>query len=111
MDDTAFDGEEEVIVKKEKKPKVEQEIDALNQEIDREGLEDTFDGIGKKNTRKKKNKEQNLYGQDELGGVFDQGADSDEVYARKGGKKDVKKEKQTNKNKNKVKEEDEEDKV
>jgi hypothetical protein len=41
--------------------------------------------MGKKNTRKKKTKEANLYGADDnLDGAFDQGADSDEIHEKKG---------------------------
>ena len=46
-------------------------------------LEANFEGIAKKNTRKKK---QQQFGQDDLGGAFDANADSDEMYEKKGGK-------------------------
>lgn len=48
-------------------------------------MEDNFGGMGKKNTRKKKNTQQNM--QDDLiADAFDEGADSDEIHAKKGGK-------------------------
>jgi len=47
-------------------------------------LEANFEGIGKKNTRKKKQKDAQMYGDDDLAGAFDQGADSDEIHEKKG---------------------------
>ena len=46
---------------------------------------DHFEGVAKKNTRKKKTKQQNIYseGMDDMAGVFDEGADSDEVHMKK----------------------------
>jgi hypothetical protein len=73
-------------------------------------LEAHFEGVAKKNTRKKKQKEANIYGGggDELAGAFDEGADSDEVYAKKGGKHN-KKDKQQGKKKNRKQDSDAEE--
>lgn len=53
-------------------------------------MEENFEGAGaKRNTRKKKDKQANIYGDgadDALAGAFDEGADSDEIHAKKGGK-------------------------
>lgn len=66
-------------------------------------MEENFEGAGaKRNTRKKKNKQADIYGADEaLAGAFDEGADSDEIHAKKGGKSKNKKEHQGKKKKNK----------
>jgi len=70
--------------------------------------------VAKKNTRKKKAKDANIYaggagGELDVAGAFDEGADSDEVHARKGGKNNNKKEKHQGKKKGKKQESDEED--
>ena len=72
-------------------------------------LDDHFEGVGKKNTRRKKNKDsayaaQNAGADAMMAAAFDEGADSDEVHARKGGKnnkKDKKEHQGKKKNKNK----------
>jgi len=43
----------------------------------------------------------NVYGGQDLAGAFDEGADSDEVHAKKGGKNNNKKERQQGKKKKK----------
>lgn len=57
-------------------------------------IAENFEGVSKKNTRKKKNNNMGgMFGnQDALAGAFDEGADSDEVHAKKGGKNNNKKE-------------------
>ena len=65
--------------------KIADDMDEFSGDIQKE-LDENFEGMGKKNTRKKKNKQANLYGDDTLGGAFDEGADSDEIHAKKGGK-------------------------
>ena len=62
-------------------------------------IEANFEGVGKKNTRKKKLKESNMQAIDDLAGAFDEGADSDEVHAKKGGKSNKNKDKQGKKHK------------
>jgi len=43
--------------------------------------------VAKKNTRKKKQKDQDVYGQDkELLNAFDEGSDNDDNLGKKGGK-------------------------
>ena len=74
-----------------------------DREIDlQKEIAENFEGVSKKNTRKKKNNMGNVYGgQDALAGAFDEGADSDEVHAKKGGKNNNKKERQQGKKKKK----------
>ena len=58
-------------------------------------IAENFEGVSKKNTRKKKNNMGMVYGNhDALAGAFDEGADSDEVHAKKGGKNNNKKQRQ-----------------
>jgi hypothetical protein len=74
-----------------------------DREIDLEKeIADNFEGVSKKNTRKKKNNMGNVYGNQDFGGAFDEGADSDEIHAKKGGKNNnQKKEKHQGKKKKK----------
>ena len=77
-------------------------------------LEENFEGVGKKNTRKKKTKGDNIYGgakdQDLIAAAFDEGADSDEVHEKKG--KHNKKDRQKKKGKKQESDaEEEEEKV
>ena len=65
-------------------------------------IEENFEGVSKKNTRKKKNNNANIYGgQDQLAGAFDEEADEDEIHAKKGGKTQKGGKHQGKKNKNK----------
>ena len=73
-------------------------------------MDDHFEGVGKKNTRKKKNKGQQNQAADLMAAAFDEGADSDEVHARKGGKKEKRDKREhqgKKKNKNKQQSDDE----
>lgn len=92
------DSRPQVLAHKDQDGESADEQDIQNQ------LEDHFEGVGKKNTRKKKNKGQNNAA-DLMAAAFDEGADSDEVHAKKGGKKEKKDKrdhqgKKKNKNKN-----------
>jgi hypothetical protein len=89
----ASDSDEEFHKKpKNKKEKAKQdhddEFDKATGDIN-DQLEANFEGVAKKNTRKKKEKNTNIYeagGQADLLAAFYDGAESDEVLAKKGGK-------------------------
>ena len=89
----ASDSDEEFHKKpKNKKEKAKQdhddEFDKATGDLN-DQLEANFEGVAKKNTRKKKEKNTNIYeagGQADLLAAFDDGAESDEVHAKKGGK-------------------------
>jgi hypothetical protein len=72
---------------KAKKTKVVAAGDS-DHEIDlQKEIEENFEGVSKKNTRKKKKDNTNIYaGQDDLAGAFADDADEDEMYSKKGGK-------------------------
>lgn len=93
-----------------KEKKEDQDGESADEQDIQNQLEDHFEGVGKKNTRKKKNKGQNNAA-DLMAAAFDEGADSDEVHAKKGGKKDKKDKKEhqgKRKNKNKNRDSDDE---